>query len=119
MCTPSPGTVRTLVVLAALALIASACADTADETVVDQARAEDTAAADPTDTSDQATSDQATTDQATTDQATTDLSAVWILDEGETSAIVDAGSAVNVQDVAIETVDGVEYLRVVATGLPD
>jgi hypothetical protein len=114
MCTPSPGTVRTLVVLAALALVASACADTADETAVDQTSAEDTAAADPTDTS-----DQATTDQGTSDQATSDLSAVWILDEGETSAIVDAGSAVNVQDVGIEAVDGVEYLRVVATGLPD
>ncbi|MEO2108322.1 MAG: YHYH protein [Actinomycetota bacterium] len=118
-----------LVVLAALALIASACADGADETAVDPAPSEDTAATDPTDTSDQVTTDQATTDQATTDQATTDqattdqatadLSAVWILDEGETSVIVDAGSAVNVQDVAVEAVDGVEYLRVVATGQPD
>lgn len=47
-----------------------------------------------------------------------DLSAIWIIGEGETSPVVEAGSLVNVQSVSTETIDGVDYLLVEATGLP-
>lgn len=96
--------------LMAVALLGAACGSSADSEAATTVSTVASAAAETT----------AGTETTVADLGVATALDAWIVnDGGATAAVIGDGVEVNVQSVEVETIDGVEYMVVTATGIPD